>query len=328
MDTYKKLLLITVSITNAEIIFGLIGNVLAFLVFSRKAFAKSSINIYCRALAISDCFMIAYTVFTVGSQYVTTYSVNKYTIACKIMYFFITTLSPISGWILVAFLIDQAICVTNTQRFKFTKTRNFQIGLIAFLTVFHIGAYIGVPILIEVKYVRVVMYGFNVTAQTCALSNIPNIRIFLLIYLIESNFVPFAIMVLTTIYIIVKLRESDRRLSSFSSQSVISLKTVSRSKKTKQKKYAMNSIALSFLFITLTSPLVFELIFPSGDFVYDTFTYRICTIFFYMNYCSHFFTHLIVNSVFRRELLMMVGLRKASTMYISNSQLSLNASRT
>ena len=305
MDTIRKLVLITVSITNAEIIIGLIGNVLAFLVFSRKAFARSSINIYCRGLAISDCFMIAYTIFTVGSQYVTTYSVNKYTITCKIMYFFLTTISPVSGWILVAFSIDQAICVTNTQRFQFTKRRNFQIGVLVFLAIFHTGAYIGIPILLELKNITVVAYGYNITAQTCALTNIPNMKPILFIYFVESNILPFIIMVLTTAYIIWELRKSTRRLeTSFSTKSVNS-----NSKKSRQKRYALNSVALSLLFITLTCPVVVEVLFPSGDYVYDTFAYRICSFFFYMNYSCHFFTHLIVNSVFRREFLTMIGFR-------------------
>jgi hypothetical protein len=309
MDQIRKVILITVSITNGEIIIGLIGNVLSFLVFSRKAFAKSSINIYCRALAIFDCFMIAYTVFTVGTQYVTTYSVNKYSIACKIMYFFTTTLSPISGWIVVAFSIDQAICVANTQKFQFTKKRSFQIGVCIFLAVFHLCIYIATPILLELKNVTIVIYGYSITTPACSLTTLDNVQAFLLIYLFESNFVPFAIMILTTVYIIRELRKSSNRLATSFSSNILNSQTAMVSKKTKQKKYALNSVALSLLFIALTSPVVFEMMFQSGDYIYDTYAYRICTIFFYMNYSSHFFTHFIVNSVFRREFLMMIGFR-------------------
>jgi hypothetical protein len=37
---------------------GVIGNIISFIVFSRKPFLKNPVSIYCRALAIFDMFII------------------------------------------------------------------------------------------------------------------------------------------------------------------------------------------------------------------------------------------------------------------------------
>ena len=320
INLVQRMIIITVSITNLFIGIGIIGNVLSFLVFSRKAFAKSSINIYCRALAIFDSFIVVYLILTILTWYVNTFSTQKYTISCRIMYFFNTTFSPISGWILVAFGIDQAICVSNTQRFQYTKKLSFQIGLIIFLAIFHIGAYIGLPIQLEVKNITIVVYGFNVTLQSCALGNIPNVKPYLTTYLIESNIVPFVIMILTTVYIVRVLRNSTKR--------VVSQLNVANSKSMKsarQKKYALSSVVLSILFILLTAPTAAVLIFPSGDFVYDSFTFRIMSIFFNINYSCHFFSHFIVNSIFRNEFLNMIRFRSERNRFASISQFTAKA---
>lgn len=304
--------LIANTVTNVVIVIGLIGNLLSFLVFSRKAFAKSSINIYCRALAIFDSFGIFFLILSIGTYYVNTYSVHKYTSTCKLMYFWITTFSPISGWILVAFSIDQSICVSNTQWFQYTKKLSFQIGVVAFLAIFHIAAYIALPILLELKNVTIVIDGFNVTSQMCALSNIPDVKPYIIAYLIEANIVPFLIMILTTIYIVRELHKSSKRVLSVNVN-------VINSKNSKKRKYALNSVALSIIFIVCTSPSVFIQIFPSNDFVIDSFLYRIFGTFFYVNYSCHFFSHFIVNSVFRQEFLAMIRFGSGST-FVSTSQ--------
>lgn len=316
MDYLKRMTLITVGITNGVIAVGIVGNILTFLVFSRRSFAKSSINIYCRAIAIFDSFSIVYVVFTMGTYIFPSYSVNKYDLNCKIMYFFIATLSPISGWCVVAFSIDQAINVANTQRLAFVGKRKFQLALVAALGLFHFGAYMIIPIAIEIKNVTVVISGVHVTFPTCSLTNIPFASTLLLIYLIESNFLPFFMMMCTTVFIIRALHMSARRLSMFNtlkprksmSTTAMATNTSSRSKRSKQRKFALNSIALNVLFVTLTSPVVIQIIAPStGSFLQDSFLYRLFSLFFYINYSIHFFTHLVVNSIFRREFLRMFG---------------------
>jgi len=54
-----SIFLILLKISFATVSIGLVGNLLSFLVYSRKAFKKNSINIYCRALAIVDSLIIA-----------------------------------------------------------------------------------------------------------------------------------------------------------------------------------------------------------------------------------------------------------------------------
>lgn len=329
MDYLREMTLITVGITNGVIALGLVGNVLTFVVFSRAAFSKSSINIYCRAIALFDSFTIVYVVFTVGTHFVpnSSYSTNKQPISCKIMYFFITTVSPISGWLVVTFSIDQALNVAasaNPNRIisALLNNRRVQLGVVVVVASIHLAAYMIIPIEIEIKNVTVVVTtSLTATFPTCTLNSISFFPTLVVVYLVESNLVPFSLMLLTTVYILRALRASARRFDSTShalfkmsldsSSMNIAVRTRNtssmspRSRRGKRaRKFALNSVALSVMFFALTCPLVVLMILPStGSFLLDSFLYRLLSIFFYVNYSIHFLAHFTVNSIFRREFL-------------------------
>jgi hypothetical protein len=66
METENKIVKIETSIRFAILLFGLIGNTLTFIIFSRKVFAKNSINIYARALAFIDNFILLRFIYDAG----------------------------------------------------------------------------------------------------------------------------------------------------------------------------------------------------------------------------------------------------------------------
>ena len=96
---------------------GIVGNFISFLIFSRKAFRKNSINVYCRALSISDSLIISF-------QFANDFALIFFNIDlfsssnafCKLSNYIFVSASPISGWILVAFSIDKAMCVLYPTR--------------------------------------------------------------------------------------------------------------------------------------------------------------------------------------------------------------------
>jgi hypothetical protein len=123
---------------------GLIGSVISIVIFSRKKFAKKSIGVYCKCLAIFDLFVVFNLVVKITEIIIKQPIFNRYEIVCKLITFISSGISPIPGWILAAFSLDQLICVSNEtikQRFSFTKNRWFQYSLIIGIFIVHFGMY-------------------------------------------------------------------------------------------------------------------------------------------------------------------------------------------
>lgn len=309
MDYFDRFCFITILVADVIIVLGCVGNFLSFIVFSRRAFRKSSINIYCRALAIFDCFTVVYVVFNTGSDtdqldFLISLKNNP---GCKAFFFLIVSLSPVSGWILVVFSIDQIVSISGSRRLlRFIKNKRFQVSVIAALAISHLLLYLIVLFRLEVVDSPIAP-GLNITTPLCSVNNQPLTRIMESVYLLEANVLPFLIMMLTTGYILRVLHVSTSRLSSFAANqsTVTSLAINSRYK---QRKFALNSVALNVLFIVLTCPLVIGYLVISGNVLYDILVQRTLALFFFLNYSIHFATHFVVNSVFRRQFFKMVNL--------------------
>ena len=115
---------------------GIIGNVISFIVFSRKAFAHNPFRIYFRSLAIFDSFVVVNLIIGLISLVVRVNLINKNNYVCKFVYFVVVGVSPNCGWILAFFSIDELVRVSMTKRFTFVKKKRFQIGLIVCMFVF------------------------------------------------------------------------------------------------------------------------------------------------------------------------------------------------
>lgn len=147
----------------------------------------------------------------------------------------------------------------------------------------------------------------NLTLKGCILD--PN-SVYPYIYLLESNLIPFVLMMLLTGFILRCLIKSRRNLEKVASNSVIS--SVSQRRKTRDRKWAVSSVTLNILFIVLMCPLVFVFMFPDrNDYYNNEFMRAIAFLFYYLNFTAHFFTHLATNLIFRNEILVIFGFRDA-----------------
>ena len=277
----------------------ILGSLFSFVIYSRKAFERSTIRTYCRALAIFDLFMLVpFLVGFIGAlQNISITTENDFW--CKFVNFIAVGLSPIPGWILVVFAFDRLIAVSMTKRFEFAKKKWFQYSLIAGLFVFHCALYSPVFVLVGVLMIPV-EGGINTTCDTVSLL-IP------IIYLLESSIVPFIIIIITTAFIVRLLVRSRRRTSVVKE---LGNRRRSITIKSKELKFAFNSVFLNFFFIALTSPQLFHYIFPEEDYNLNDLVTTICFVFFYLNFALHFWVHLVTNSVFRNEFLVILRIRK------------------
>jgi hypothetical protein len=181
----------------------IVGSILSLIVFSRKAFQKSSIWIYCRALAIFDLYVIFNLSIGLYSQISGVQLIASNSYVCKVSYFLTDSFTSVQGWILVVFSVDQLIDVSMTKRFAFYKKQWFQYALIIGVFVFHCGLYSQVFVLVTnlgIKIGNTVSY----SCDTLSLA-LP------IVYFIECSLLPFIILLITSSLILRLLIRSRRR---------------------------------------------------------------------------------------------------------------------
>ena len=291
----------------------IIGSILSFIVFSRKAFQKNSIRIYCRALAIFDLYVIFNLAIGLTGQILDIQIISANNYICKIAYFITVGVSPIPGWILVVFSIDQLITVSMTKRFEFFKKQWFQYAIIIGIFIFHCALYSEVFILVNNRIAIIA----NVTYYSCD----TNSYVVPLIYLVESSFVPFVIMIVTSSFIVRILVRSRRKIGLGTSTDSSFVRRL------RDLKFAFNSVILNLIFILFTTPLVIYYLLPKYDFVASYYINQITSIFFYLNFALHFWVHLSFNSIFRNELLILFCIRKRQNDLFKNTTASRSRMR-
>lgn len=305
MDIGDAMLMCSI-ITTIVICIGLIGNVLSFIVFSRKTFNKLSLSFYGRALSIFDSFMFSNLIFQIGTVYITNTLLDSSSIACKINNYIAVGFSPVSGWILVVLSIDQLINVSTVRRFQFMNEKKVQLALTVLILAVNLSLYVYAPINLELVAVNLDI--LNKTINVCSLIYLPHVYTFQLFYLVEANLVPFCLLMITTALILRNLRQSTHNLKAFADSRQVFNMRLLKSKQVKQRKFALNSVFMNVLFVLLTTPCAFGVFFQTGINDSQILLMRALYSLFFLNYSSHFFIHLFVNSVFRREFLTIVGL--------------------
>ena len=299
------LTIVTTKLQIAIITIGLFGNILTFIIFSRPAFKKNSISIYCRALTIIDCFTIYELASDIGLVFFDYLIYIMSEMGCKLNFFVHLSIGSISAWVLIAFSIDKVLSMKN--RAKFIKKRSFQYAVISVIVLIHLIAYI-VPI-------YMVSVTISMTKMLCFLQSFGDV--ILLVALIEGSLIPFIIMISSSIISIRLIRNSTRTIRNHVNESDI----VSRT--TRDFKYAITSISFNILFVVLKMPIL--LVAVLSCFIPDISLTVICisNILYFINFSCGFLVHFASNSIFRRELFVLLRLRKPNRVIFFNQNVNL-----
>jgi hypothetical protein len=279
---------------------GLIGNVLTFIIFSRPAFKKNSISTYCRALAVIDCFTIYELASDIGFVFFDYFLIVMSDFGCKLSFYVNLCFSSISAWIIIIFSIDKVLSMKN--RAKFIKKRSFQYSLISGIVMFHLIAYI-VPIyMVSVTISKVQIL--------CFLESFGSVIV--LVCLIEGSLIPFLIMIGSSIISVRMLLNSAKNIQLHFNESDILSRT------TRDFKYAITSITFNCMFVVLKLPIIIVTILES--FIPDISKVTICVtyLFYFIFFSCGFLVHFVSNSIFRREFLVFLRLRKPNQVIYLN----------
>jgi hypothetical protein len=274
---------------------GIIGNVLTFIVFSRKTFRKNSISTYSRAIVIFSSFTLPQIINFILSR---GFNYNFPTIndaLCKLWNYLPETYSSIPAWILVAFSLDKYISMRISQKTILNK-KWFQIAVVSGIVIFDFCAYMWVPILAK-------RTEFQPGVFVCSLAALTNIfSAYMIFFATESCLVPFVIMIILsilTIRLLVKSRQNVERTG-----------RVDKERKSRDFRYAVTSITFNILFVVLKTPIMVYYILNAYNVVSNVYFNQIAILFFYASASNNFFVHIISNSLFRREFFALFGLRR------------------
>lgn len=284
----------------AVITIGLIGNVLTFIIFSRPAFNKNSISIYCRALAIIDCFTIIRLISDIGYLIFDYYVPLKSELGCKLFNYIIPSFDSISAWILIAFSIDKLLSMKNKA--KFVKKRSFQFAVISAIILIELLLYVEIPIYL----VRVIKSN---TTINCDVSTISFGTVIFWGHLVEGSIIPFVIMIFSSIVSFRMIRNSARNIQ----HQVNALDIVNRT--TRDFKYAITSISFNVMFVVLKTPFIIAMLLQSYFRNVSVVGINVPFLFYLSNYSCGIFVHLVSNTIFRREFFVVLRLRKANQVH-------------
>lgn len=296
------------------LLLGAIGNILTFVVYSRKKFAKNSISVYCRALAIADFLRTIQLVYDVITNQLAYDLIDSSDAACKIYYFVIMCIAPVSDWLLVTFSFDNMVRVWHTLHFNFIFQRRYQIMIVAGLVLFNFGLFGAVPLSLSLKNVT----NASDASPVCAdLTSLSVTRTFLHIYVVESIFLPFVLMLVSSVVIVRCLQQSRMR--------IVQIKSERGSKrKTREFKFAASAVLFNIIFGLLKFPvsLYYYIILSDSQASLMFFLASQVIITFY--HSSRFLVHLAGNVIFRREFMALI---KSGTKNVRNYA-NFNSKRT
>lgn len=271
--------------------FGFFGNVLAICVFLRKKLRKKNSSwFYFMLRLVSDTLVIVQSMreffkVKLNFDYVT---LNNFT--CKIAEFSLYVPTALSAWSLVILSIDRFCKIRHPNNFFFLSYPTIKAITVIFLTIFNL--FFNSPL---IAFSHLEINGTNFTRE-CVQN--PSLKFFWWMDLFNSILIPFVCMTIPTIITIEYLFTSKAKLHNI---------------KIKDYKFAITSIILVIIFVSLNLPIALHFLIGSYveiDAEIDETIYVITDIIYYMNYGIMFYVNCVVNAVFLDEFLKMVKIKK------------------
>ena len=263
---------------------GLIGHLLTIIIFLRKIFRNNSISTYCISLAIADSLSIIRLINIIYFLPYNAYLMDLNEAYCKVESYAEVLVSAIQPYIMVAFSIDKILSM-RTSSIAIIKKKWFQCSVVAGIALFHIGLYMYYPILVRRSEVFPWYY-------LCDVTTIGLVTMHLILLLIENSLIPLVLLMITSIITIRLLLKSSSRIGRLTNE-----------RKSRDRKYAISSVTLNIICIVLKLPLAIFYILLGFFNYYNVYLPNVGYLLFYLNTSMGFLIHIVTNSLFRKEFL-------------------------
>ena len=290
------------------LIWGVVGNAFSFIIFSRKKFRVTFFSVYFRILAFTDTFTLLFIINDFSATYLNEDIQNSSFIMCKMFYYFIYSISPISAWILVTVSLDRMLNIIKPNQYLFMKKKKTQITICFGIFVLNMVYYIPQAIFKEYQQVNLSNSSADIEYKCVGLDEE---KIVDWMDLFNSTIMPFILMIIFTTITVKRLFES--RSKNLSGHIGI---------KNRDVKFALTSISLNVFFFLFNLPvcifhvLTHYIIFDDADFSLLNIIILFC---FYLNFGIVFYVNVFTNPLFRNELFVFLRIKKVSGKFSTNN---------
>ena len=292
---------------------GIITNTLAIFVFEQKKLKKHSYSIYWKLKACSDSLLLLHT-FRHWARYFLNVDIDLISpLFCRFNEYQPYVAANISLWLETLITFDRFVTIVNPNRLQLVKHRPFQIATISLIVLYSFLLPINLPLnfrLIEVNGTLICDVPRRVLGLNWLLS---------LFNIIFVNIFINPILDIKIVYHIVSSRGNVRRLN----RSAII-----------DRQFTLSAIGVNIVSLVSKLPFVIgnliSVYYLSLSSEQTEMLFTICLSVFMIEKIDVFFINVIVNSIFRREFLSMIGCDSKSDMEVSyalNSSPSVNLRR-
>ena len=289
------------------VFFGLIGNVLMFVVFSKRRLRKLSISIYFQSMALVNLYITINWIKQYLNYVENYYLVKQSVFLCKAIMFTIYVAGPVSAWIQVVAGIDRFLItiVSPSSKFKLIQKRSFQIAIVVFIFVYNSGYYF--HMLFDYNLVLTIVNNSenNSSDYSVSCTNSDPLTIYIM-DLLNNALLPFIVMIGFSLATICGVQRAHRKAKNFSLPHSSSSEHAHRVRM-RDIKFAVTMIVLNFIFFILNAPNPIISLIADYTNVYEYNSelfnrLEIWDIFsYYFYYMSVFYFQLAVNSLVRNQ---------------------------
>ena len=274
-------------------LFGLLSNFLIMLLFSRKKLEQVPSRNLHKLLAIVDFLNCLVSFDRIDQAKLVGYS--QWT--CKSVIYVIHMFPSISAWLLAYISIEKVLSITKPMYKKHLKKTSYQISVFAIICALNcviFGPIFALDDIYRDAFNSTVME--NVYFDKCDAYLTRFFMILKNFYLIQAVVVPFLIMFACSIYLVLFIFKSRQR-------ALINTCCSTQNKRILKKdiQFAMQTLFLDILFICFNAPLLTGLLIKLDLLVY------VFMIVFFLRFSLTFFIYFLFNSIFKRELLLILN---------------------
>ncbi|XP_005102493.1 thyrotropin-releasing hormone receptor [Aplysia californica] len=204
---YKIEIVLNQTLTVAMMVMSVVGNTLATLVLSRRAFRHLPTSVYLRFLAVMD----AGTVVT-GLTHRFTLAVADYdfratgNIPCQLQVFTVYVFTELSAWTLIVVTSERVVCILKPHKVKLLCTKFKSYVILVSLTVIFFTANLPILFIFGRKYVYDPVLNVTIEEPCVPISTDEDLnKVWFMSHFIKQSLVPFIIIFVMNIIMIVGL---------------------------------------------------------------------------------------------------------------------------
>ncbi len=291
-------------------IIGLLSNLIAFVIFSRKKFKNTVFATYFRFLALFDTLSLLLPLNKYLELKLNIHIMDMSNLFCKLRIYLTYSIPPMSGYILVLISLDRWISISMPTKFLFRKKIIFQVGVTILMLMINLIFY-SVTLASHLSR-NISINTTNITTYRCYEYK-KTVQIMSWLDLFNYSIVPFSLMIVFTSITLRTIFGSRKRIFSIQNNQLHKNNSNSSSR-TKDIKFAITSVVLNIIFLVLNIPfcifaIVFSHVIKFIDSEIDYFFYVFTLFFNYINFGTAFFINFVVNSIFRKEFLLLFRIK-------------------